>query len=240
MSVILFVPLISYVLLGEIALFVIIPVVLLIIGGSMYWAHVAEKKRKESLSNLASELQLEFSPEGNPQLQSDLAHLKLFGQGRGRKLTNLVHGSTDEVQIALFDYRYTTGSGKNSHTHRQTVACLRSDLLAHIPQFLLRPEGMLDKIGSAMGFQDIDFDSHPMFSKLFVLQSNNEEAIRHYFNSPILEYFESQKGISVQSEGGQLVFFRQGRRLKPEQYKDLLGEAYQVFGVLIDSHGPKK
>ena len=81
----------------------------------------------------------------------------------------------------------------------------------------MRPEGFFDKIGSALGFQDIDFESHPLFSKSFVLQSSNEEAIRQYFMPSLLEFFESKAGISVEAQSGKMFFYRTGRCIKPAQ-----------------------
>ena len=98
----------------------------------------------------------------------------------------------------------------------------------------MRPEGMFDKIASVLGFQDIDFESHPTFSKMFVLKSSEEEAIRKYFSPRILEFFETQKGISVEAAHGALFFYRAGRRIKPDEIKDYLGQAYEVYGEMVD------
>ena len=98
------------------------------------------------------------------------------------------------------------------------------------PSFALRPEGMLDKIGGAMGFQDIDFESHPKFSKMFVLQGPDENAVRSLFTPALLEFFEEKSGITIQTVPGGLLYFRGTRRARPEEFKDLLAEAYEVFG----------
>ncbi len=150
-----------------------------------------------------------------------------------RKMSNLIQGDSGEVKIAIFDYQYTTGSGKNSNTHHQSIVALQSaDLVC--PDFSMRPEGMFDKIGSALGFQDIDFESHPKFSSLFVLQSSSEKAIREYFTPALLEFFEARPGISVEAQNGTLFFYRTRQRVKPHQIKDNLAEAYEVFGVMTD------
>ena len=94
---------------------------------------------------------------------------------------------------------------------------------------------MFDKVGSALGFQDIDFDSHPKFSKLFVLQSSHEEAIRNYFSPQLLEFFESRKGVSVEAQPGSMFFYRSGKRIKPDQIKDNLAQAYEIFGMMVDN-----
>ena len=99
----------------------------------------------------------------------------------------------------------------------------------------MRPENIFDKVGSALGFQDIDFDSHPNFSRTFVLKSSNEAAIRSYFRPALLEFFETKQGVSVEAESGMMFFFRPGLRVKPAELKDLLSQAYEVFGYMVDN-----
>lgn len=206
---------------------------IVLVIGCVIWAHFAEKKRREELEKTAMEMGLAFFPEGDANLLNHLSRFKLFNRGRGRKMKNLIQGDSGEVKIAIFDYQYTTGSGKNSHTHRLSLAALQSAEL-NCPDFTMRPEGMFDKLGSAMGFQDIDFETHPEFSKLFVLQSSNEEAIRKYFKPALLEFFETKKGISVEAHPGTMFFHRPGSRMKAEVLKDLLAQAYEVFGYMVD------
>ena len=82
-----------------------------------------------------------------------------------------MRGSNEGREIAVFDYQYVTGYGKSrKRTVCSTVACLRSDG-PPLPGFTLRPEGTWDKISSWFGGADIDFDTHPKFSRSFVLRS---------------------------------------------------------------------
>ena len=216
-----------------IPIFIFCLIALLVGGGVLYSMHAA-KKRRENLLATAESMGLTFCPDGDEALLDQLSSFKLFNQGRARKMKNLIQGDSGEVSIAIFDYQYTTGSGKNSHTHLQSVVALQSHELV-CPDFTMRPEGMFDKIGSALGFQDIDFESHPVFSKSFVLQSSNEAAIRQYFTPSLLEFFQTKPGISVEAQSGTLFFYRSGKRISPEQIKNNLAQAYEVFGVMTDS-----
>jgi hypothetical protein len=213
--------------------FIIIGAIIVFVVGGIIYSMYAEKKRREQLQESADEMGLIFFLEGDDILFNRLSAFSLFNQGRGQKMTNLIQGDSGEVKIAIFDYQYTTGSGKNSHTHRLSIACLESPNL-NCPDFTMRPEGMFDKIGGALGFQDIDFDSHPTFSDLFVLKSSDEQAVRNYFNPKLLEFFETKKGISVEAQPGMMFFHRAGRRVKAVELKDLLSDAYEVFGYMVD------
>jgi hypothetical protein len=60
------------------------------------------------------------------------------------------------------------------------VISFQSSLLS-LPEFELRSENMFHKIGKAFGCQDINFESHPEFSKRYLLRGADEEAVRTFF-----------------------------------------------------------
>ncbi len=214
-----------------------IPIPLLIFGGiallvGLGWAAnvFAEKKRREALQKVADELGLTFYRDGDPGLVAELSDLPLFSRGRSRRITNMIHGETEEVVLGVFDYRYTTGSGKNSHTYHQTVAFFRSADLS-LPFFEMRPQSFFHAVGKLFGSQDIDFDSHPAFSKAFLLRGPQESQVRETFNPGILEYFERRQGVCVEGRLHDLVYYRPAKRVKPEQLKELMNDGFQVYGL---------
>lgn len=197
-------------------------------------AQQLEKKRTLKVEQVASGMGLTFAPQGDADLQSRLSGMGLFGLGRDRRLTNLISGETDECRISIFDYRYTTGSGKQTHTTKITVAALESVRL-RAPVFSLRPENLFDKIGGLFGFQDIDFPDHPLFSQKFVLKGPEEEAIRQFFSRNLLDFFASKNSLCVEAIPGTMVYYVPGQRRKPEDFPALLEDAYKVFGVIVDT-----
>lgn len=204
-----------------------------LVVGLIWWSYVMEQKRRELLEAAADEMGLQYSRDGDPTVFDAVARFQACSTGRSRKLFNLIQGETDEVSISIFDYRYTTGSGKNSHTYNHTMVFLRSTKLVN-PPFTMRPEGFFDRIGGALGFQDIDFESHPRFSEMFVLKSPDEEGTRKYFCASMLEFFESRPAVCVEADPGAMVFYRPRKRCKPEELRDLFEEAYLVFGAMVD------
>ncbi len=211
---------------------IIVGVAIVVLGFMGVAVHL-EKKRTATLEQVAQEMGLEFLPNGDSSLEERMKSFQLFNQGRARKFRNLIIGETDEVSLAVFDYQYTTGSGKSSNTWRQTVAALQSRKL-DIPSFSMRPEGLFDRIGGVFGMQDIDFNSHPEFSKMFVLKSQDEPAVRDFFDEAVLSFFETKKGISIEAVPFRLIIYQSSKRLSPQQLKTFLEQAYQVYGVFVD------
>ena len=215
----------------------LIAAVLAGIGLLIYLGWRYERKRTEALQQIAAELGFDFSPGG------DLVHspadrfaaLRLFSQGRSRKVRNLMRGAGQNAEVSIFDYSYTVGSGKNKKTYRQTVICLESPAL-QIPDFELRPEHLFHRIGGLFGYQDIDFGDYPEFSRKYLLRGPNEAAIRSAFDAAIVAHLESLDRAYVEGHSGQLVFYRHAKRVRPEEVRGLLEEAYGVFALLRGAH----
>ena len=212
-------------------------VIVVFLGGTLllvvlifFFAHLNEKKRTEQFGDVARNIGLPFFPEGDDSLRSSLEHFHLFSQGRSRKIRNMLHGENSEVELAIFDYRYTTGGGKNSHTYKQSVIYFRSPVL-RLPHFAMRPEGLFHKIGGAFGYQDIDFDRHPRFSGDYLLRGDDEAKVRELFTDDVLTFIESQQKICVEGGGDQLVFYRQRKRVVPDAVNGFMDEGFKVFDV---------
>lgn len=203
-------------------------------GGAIFYSRWLEKQRREAFQKAAEALGLSFTVEGSAGMLQRLARFKLFNRGHGKKIQNVIQGDAGDVAISVFDYRFTTGSGKNKNTQHQSVISLASPQL-NCPELRIRPEHFFDRFGSALGLQDIDYPSHPQFSKMFVLQGTDEEQVRAFLNEPLLEWLESKPGICLEAVGETLFFYRSRKRIKPEQIKDALAEAYEIFGLLVDA-----
>lgn len=211
-------------------------IVLIVVGGvlllgaiifAVYWY---EQRRTERLQAVCEQLGLRFYPKGDETLLDRLAQFHLFSQGHSRKIKNMLHGETPDAEIAVFGYRYTTGGGKNSHTWSQTVMYFRSPSLT-LPQFALRPEKLFHRIGQVMGYQDIDFHSHPVFSKRYLLRGTDEAAVRGVFADDVLSHFEAQQKVSTEGGGDQLIFYRSAKRIDPDQIQPFMEEGFRVFNL---------
>lgn len=213
-------------------LFWIIASITITIGVVIFLAIRYEQKRQERIRLTAEELGLTFLPKPEAGFSAPFGRLPVFQLGHSRKFANCMTGDSGEVRISIFDYSYTTGSGKQQHTRRMTVVALQSPAL-RLPQFTLRPENLLDKLGGMLGFQDLDFDDDPEFSAAFVLKGTDEQAVRGVFNSGLRARFVRSPGTYVEAQGNLFISYR-AQRARPEEYPELLKQAYETFGLLVD------
>jgi hypothetical protein len=207
--------------------FLIVGVIFLLVAVGGAVNVLGDRKRRAAVAEVAEQLGLSYADDG-AGLLAELSSLPLFSRGRSKQISNVIQGDTDEVGMGIFDYRYTTGSGKNSQTYRQTVVFFRSPGM-NLPQFELKPQSFFHGIGKLLGYQDIDFQSHRKFSKAFVLRGTSETAVRQLFTADLLSFCETKPQVSVEGQGHDLVFYRPSKRVKPDQLRDIMSEGFEVF-----------
>lgn len=208
------------------------------------WAIAREARiRTESLGKVAAELGMEFSATQDEAILEKLQDLPLFNLGHNCAMSNVMSAETDFADLAVFDYSFSTGSGQHTQNSSHTVFAMISETLS-LPVFSLRPEKLSDKIKELLGSQDIDFDDHPKFSKSYVLQGENEEAIRSFFDYQLLEIFAQRKGVFLESAPGVFMCLlpqhvmtqdlTRGAQKKPEQIRELMEEGHLLYAAFAD------
>jgi hypothetical protein len=152
-----------------------IVVAFVIVGG--YYAHVQAKKRREELEGLARQLGWHFDAAKQGDWDNRYTQFDCFTRGHSRYAYNLMEGTTSvagrSVNGVMGDYTYkvTSGSGKNRRTTTYNFSFILLAMpLPGVPHLAVRPEHIFDKIGSFMGFDDIDFESEE-FSRKFHVKS---------------------------------------------------------------------
>ena len=205
----------------------IITVIALIIFAVWFY----EKKRTEALQRIANALNFSFERKDDDSLLAIHSNFDLFSKGRSKKISNIMNGSSGDMDITIMDYQYTVGSGKNSSTYSQTVIVVQSKYLM-LPPFNLSPENIFHKIGGIFGYKDIDFASHPKFSKQYLLRGDDEEAIRNTFSDELLGFYEKDKTLSTESDHDKFIYYRAAKRLAPKDIQAFLQEAINLYGLL--------
>ena len=185
------------------AAFVVIAVIVAVAG------HLAAQKRRRELALFAQQNGLHFTPDVDYGLVEQFEALGLtpFGQGSSRRAYNLVHGRRGEVEWNIFDYRYTTGSGKRRTTHRYGVVAARVPL--GFPRTVLRPENLFDKVASMAGFDDINFESES-FSRRFHVSGADRRFAYDLVHPQMMEYLLSLPAMHWQLAPGVVMITRRG------------------------------
>jgi len=214
-----------------------IPVVIFILIILYAISNARRKGERLSLMEIAAEgMGWQFTSNADYIYDSLSQAFPFFNAGEGRSFKNMFKGQAGGADVKIFEFEYRFGGGTHPTVREQTIVHFRSSKL-NLPNFSLRPEGVLSKIGSTLGSQDIDFETHPEFSKSYLLRGD-EQDIRKIFDNSVLAFYEKKSGVRTMGAGDQLIYFRDGARIAPQGIKDLLDEALKVFHI-FETVSPK-
>lgn len=201
-----------------------------IAGFVLFLSFRAEKNRTENWRSLAHDINFSFTEE-NDSLLGTYSNFKVFNKGHSQSIKNVLSGKNGDVDIEVFDYRYVTGSGKNRSVTNLSI-CIMTVPNFSFPNWFLRQEYFLfDYLGKMFGGQDINFDEDPEFSKSFVLQGYDEQAVRRLFTPDIRRGFlDFRSSLSCIEAQDNMIVIQQPRRKAKEMTK-LLEDAYKVRDI---------
>jgi len=200
------------------------------------WSILYAKKRSQDLAAAAQQLGFTFmgniwhGPVLNPQFKTSLL------QRTNGSFKNVMVGMSGSLQTIVFDYKYQVGKS----TITQTLACFAHNI--QFPPFALKPEGIFDRLGDAIVHNDIDFDSHPEFSRRYVLKSPDEASARRFFTPAVLSYMEQifpEMKWNIETSGINLFLYRPGRTVSPADLSTFLQQTSSVATALFNSEGLK-
>jgi len=205
-------------------IFVIIPVIAII----AILSHMANVRRREAMLTLAHRLGLSFDQRKDHHLARRYQFLDKLRAGRDRYAFNVLSGNYRGHEVLIFDYHYKTGSGKDTHHHYLSFFILR--LPGSFPELTIGPEGIFSKIAQAVGYDDIDFESHE-FSRKFCVRSRSKKFAYDVCNAKMIEYLLANTDLTLELELDSLaVSF--SRRLKPELIEPNLHRLLAVRSLL--------
>jgi hypothetical protein len=158
----------------------------------------AEKKRLAAAGALARSRGFEFDPSSKapPPLS-----FNLFELGSSRKVS--YHTWRPGTPDSMFQYRYTTGSGKNRRTHHRS--CVLVEVPFTAPHLTIGPEGFWSAIGRAIGLRDVEVES-PEFNQRYRVSCDDER-----FAITLLDHGMMAWMLSPNAGGGTVKFEFGGR-----------------------------
>ncbi len=211
---------------GEI---LILFVVLAAIVAAAVYGAIQAKKRREGMAALAVRLGLRFNPERDHDLARRFLFLDRLAQGSNRYAFNILSGTYRDQKVMAFDYHYETHSTDSKgrrQTHHHHFSFFILMLPRNFPEVTITREGLLSKLAQAIGFDDIDFESHE-FSKKFCVRSKDKRFAYDVCNPQMIEYLlaNGDLNIEIESDAVALGF---GSRLDPVEIERNLGRLCEI------------
>lgn len=190
--------------------------------------YIMAKKRREAMAALAARLGLQFNPRKRRDLARRYRFLDKLRRGSNRYAYNILSGNYQGHDVTLFDYHYQVNSGKNTHHHYFSFFIL--GLPGSFPELVIDKEGFFSKVAQALGYDDIDFESHE-FSRKFRVRSSDKKFAYDVCNGQMIEYLLSNSDLSIEIEG-EVMAISFNSRLSPEYIEPNLNRLVTVRSLM--------
>jgi hypothetical protein len=206
----------------------VIPWIAVIFIIVFFAAYKYGKKRGEDLQRFARQRGLTFSARADINADEEFSNFLLFSDYSQKKLSNLIMGEMDGVHVIMFDYSSTTGVGQSAATRSQSVVIMEPGSF-NPPPFEIYPNDIFRRVFGALSKKKgIDFPFRSGFSEAYALISEDENAVRKVFSDTVLSYFANHKGLTVEVKGGRLLYYRNGKRISPEDLPSFLQQGLEI------------
>ncbi|MDP4610247.1 MAG: hypothetical protein NWT02_03575 [Opitutales bacterium] len=186
---------------------------IIIVGVVVYISHLQAKKRREAFERLAMELGFRFHPDKDYSFASRYGFLEHMDDGSKRYAFNRLSGEFEGQSANIFDYHYETysrDSKGNRRTSHHYFSIFTLGLPASFPELNIEREGFFSKIGQALGFDDIDFESLE-FSKRYKVKSRDKKFAYDFCNAQMIDYLLRQQDLIIEVDGNTLALTFKGK-----------------------------
>ncbi|MEM6551537.1 MAG: hypothetical protein AAF750_05360 [Planctomycetota bacterium] len=206
---------------------VIIPfaIIVLVIVGIISARH--NKRRLEALQLWADRRGWHLDLDKDKRFENRFPQFKILRQGSNRYAYEIFTGSYDNRHVMVFRYHYQTTStdskGRTRTNHHHFSAALLT-LPFTMPELLIRPEGLFDKLKSFFGFDDIDFESAE-FSRRFAVKCRDRRLAYDMIPPTTMEFLLDQPTRHTLEAEDDHLLITNGRVWKPEQIDSVLAVA---------------
>jgi hypothetical protein len=212
-------------------------IVVLFVGiaiGCAVWPWHAERQRRKAMAALARSLGMRFDPGNDDGHDDEYRPFEVFHGGNARSARNTLRGHIDMFggprKVVLGDFRYSSG--------RPPTTFHFSYLIVHppwsSPTLLVRPEGLSDKVASAFGCDDIDFESEA-FSRKYHVHSNDKRFAYDVLRPRMMDLLLAARPPMFELEGGALCVSDGERLWTPAAFRAQM-EFVRRFGELWPRH----
>ena len=216
-----------------VVLVVIVLVALVCVG--LYYAHKAEKERTEALRTIARENGWTFNSVQDSAHASIYKAFGVFSRGHSRRALNTIEGGVTinghphHLKMGDYEFKETTRNGKQSQTtnYRFSYLCLHLPYM-DIPDLFIRREHFFDKIGAALGFDDIDFESAE-FSRTFHVSASDKRFAYDVISPAMMEFLLASPKVGVEMRTGIICVQAGFVRWKPPEFLSNLAWVYQFI-----------
>jgi hypothetical protein len=203
----------------------------------MLLSYRQQQRRIAELFDLAQSLGWQFSASNDGSYDSRYSQFSVFCQGDDRyafnTLTGTLPAADQSCPARMGDYHYQTTSsdGKTTTTQDHHFSYLLVELpYVTLADLLIRHEGFFDKIATAFGFSDINFESAE-FSRRFHVKSSDKRFAYDVINPAMMEFLLGSDCPAVEIKDRVCCLTTGHQTWTPEEFRQELNWAGKFFSL---------
>lgn len=181
--------------------------------------------RQQDLKRLAADNNWTYRQEAEWDIY-DLLKFRFFETRPIEYKANVITGEYTDLSTnwEVSDITFDEGALMATEVYHTTAQIIHLDF--DIPEFVIEPEGLFDKIFERVipfqGKKDIDFKYFKKFSNQLLLKGPDEESIRKFFNDDLIRFFEDNDIYHIESDGRSLLIFKSFRFARINEIEAML------------------
>jgi hypothetical protein len=197
---------------------------ILAVGAAIYLSYLTKKKRREAFATMAQQLGLTYATEDPFAMLSE--PFALFSKGDGQGIENVMWGVWQGVNLRAFDFWYyertSDGKGGSSKTYYR-FDCAIVPIDAACMRLTITHENVLTRLGNALSFHDIEFESAD-FNKAYNVRSSDKKFANDLIDARMMQWLMADgTGYSFEIIGSDVLCYT--RKIAPLAFVPLLGTA---------------
>ena len=135
------------------------------------------------------------------------------------------------ITYDVVDIKTKTGAEITEDFDNQTV--LKISGIPNIPEFYMHKTDFIDTLKEKLGHHDIDFKSHPKFSKMYSLHSDgNKNEVKAFFTEALITELEKSDTNYLSGNGEDLLLHFEEKLLKTQEIDTLITRAKEITSKL--------
>ncbi len=192
------------------------------------------KKEQQAIKDLAKKHSWKFEEGPDYKFAKQFKFLENMDTGSNRYASRMFSGGFGGHSVLVFDYHYETytGFGSKQRTDHHYRSYFIIKLEKSFPELKIGEESVLSKLVQALGFDDIDFESHE-FSRRFKVNSKDKKFAYDFCNAQMIDYLLTRpvRTIEVEQEALALTF---DSSLVIEEIENHLGHLVKIRSLMPD------
>lgn len=216
--------------LGEVSMgqFYILLVIFAVLAIQKVFGVISQQLRLRSLKEKVEQLGIEYQNRLANGHWRVLSRFPIVQQMTEGVASPAILAETERLTIALVDYEYRAGKGKEAAYQRQAFALLRSSI-ANAPSMMIQPRTMAQRLGLSSGGLTIDDQA---FNNLFGIAGVSPDQVKKWLNSERSQALARHPNLRLYVEGSDALIVLPEKTLQSSKLEQHLKQALDVAQVV--------